>query len=348
MKSSPTTLLLLILFSLTSASSAVASPATLLTAAPTLSNSGFLSMALTLQIAAGAGLDLASPTATIFAPPDTAFFQSGPPSLPLLQYHISPRRLSVNTLPYLRRGAKIQTLLPNYTLTVTASPPSEGFSSINDVRVDPNSVLDDGSVIIYAVDQFFNLTFLDATTEAPAPSPISAISGQPHRVFGSVADLLRSRGYSVMAAFLDAQLIGFNRKTALTLFAPADDAVEDYARNTSDYSAIFRSHVVPKLLTWRDLVALDDGTMLPTFAEGFTIDVIKMGDVPVLNDVPVAEQDLYQSRFVVVHGINRLLTSQKEAVAQAEGPAGDEEDVNDGFVANVAEEINPQGFDDYH
>ncbi|KAM5582014.1 putative fasciclin-like arabinogalactan protein 20 [Rosa sericea] len=353
MKTSPmATSLLFFLILLSLSSSAVASSATLLlTAANTLSNSGYLSMALTLQLAASAGLDLDSPTATIFAPSDTAFFQSGPPSLPLLRYHISPRRLFVKTLPYLHRGTKIQTLLPNYSLTVTSSPASEGYTSINDVRVDPNSVLDDGSVIIYAVDRFFNLTFLEAE-EAPAPAPVAGISGQPHRPFGSVADLLRSKGCSIMAAFLDAQLIGFNRKTALTVFAAVDDAVEDYARNSSDYSAIFRQHVVPRLLTWQDLVALDDGTMLPTFEEGFMINVIKMGDVPVLNDVPVADQDLYQSRFLVVHGVNRLLTSQQQMVRQEEDPVGDQEDggagFTDGFVANVADQINPQGFDDYH
>ncbi|KAL6135918.1 hypothetical protein ACLB2K_068143 [Fragaria x ananassa] len=258
MKSSPmaaSVILSLILLTLSSSSAVVfASPSTLLSASNTLSNSGYLSMALTLQLAASAGLGLDYPTATIFAPPDTAFFQSGPPSLPLLQYYISPRRLSAKTLPYLLRGTKIQTLLSNHTLTV---------------------------------------------------------------------------------------------------FTAADDAVQDYARNTSDYSAIFRSHVVPALLKWKDLVALHDGATLPTFEEGFTIGVVKMGDVPVLNDVPVAYQDLYLSRFVVVHGLNRLLTSQEETVTQAEETVGDQEDggadVNDGFVAaNVAEQINPLGFDDYH
>ncbi|KAL6143103.1 hypothetical protein ACLB2K_053799 [Fragaria x ananassa] len=357
MKSSPmaaSVLLSLILLTLSSSSAVVfASPSTLLSAA---SNSGYLSMALTLQLASSAGLDLDYPAATIFAPPDTAFFQSGPPSLPLLQYHISPRRLSAKTLPYLLRGTKIQTLLPNHTLTVTSSFASEGYSSIDDVRVDPNSVLDDGAVIIYAVDRFFNLTFLEASeVQAPAPAPTSAISvPPPHRPFRLVADALRSRGCSIMAAFLDAQLVGFNRKTALTVFAAADDAVQDYARNTTDYSSIFRSHVVPALLTWQGLVELDDGATLPTFEEGFTISVVKMGDVPVLNDVPVADQDLYLSRFVVVHGLNRLLTSQMETVTQAEEPVGDQEDggadVNDGHVAaaNVAEQINPLGFDDYH
>lgn len=340
-----------------SSSSALASSATLLSAANTLSNSGYLSMSLTLQLVANAGLELASPTATIFAPPDSVFFRSGPPSLPLLQYHISPRRLSVKTLTYLHRGTKIPTLLPNYTLTVTASPALEGYSSINNLQIDANSVLDDGSVIIYGIDQFFNSSFLEVNETpdqigAPAQSPVTEIPGEPRRPgpesFGSVADLLRSKGCSIMAAFLDAQLIGFNRKTTLTVFAPVDDAVEDYMRNSSDYSLIFREHVVPRLLTWRDLVALDDGTMLPTFEEGFMINVIKTGDVPVLNDIPVAEQDLYQGRFLVIHGLNRLLTSQQQMVTQ-EDPVGDQDTTTaftDGYVANVADQISPH--DDYH
>ncbi|XP_062028461.1 uncharacterized protein LOC133744355 [Rosa rugosa] len=146
-------------------------------------------------------------------------------------------------------SSQIRTLFPNYTLILTSSPASTGYLSINDVRVDPNFSLDNGSMMIYTIDRFFNLSFLEAD-EASTPAPIARVSGQPHRSFGSVSDLLRSEGCSIMDAFLDAQMIGFNQNTALMVFI----AVKDYSRNNSDYSVIFREHVVQKLL--------------PTFEEG--------------------------------------------------------------------------------
>ncbi|TQD78474.1 hypothetical protein C1H46_035964 [Malus baccata] len=362
MATSAATLLIFLTILSLSVSSALATSVTLLNAAKVLSNSGFLSMSLTLQLVSNS-IEFESPTATIFAPPDAAFMRLGQPSLPLLLYHISPRRISVNTLKYLRPNTKIPTLLTNYSLTVTASPNFQGYLSINDLGINPNAVLDDGSVIVYAIDEFFNSSFLasDAPQEPaadpplmisvsgvqpPSPAPSATVmEAEPRRPgpesFGFVADLLRSKGYSIFAAFLDAQLVGFNRKTRLTIFAPIDEAIDDYQRNSTDYSLIFRQHALPRLLMWQDLVALEDGTMLPTFEEGFMINVVKFGDVPALNEVPVEAQDLFLNRWLAVHGLNRLLT----APAAKQEPV---EDVfTDGYVANVAQGM-PHDYGDYH
>ena len=67
------------------------------------------------------------------------------------------------------------------------------------------------------------------------------MNGDDHS-FGEASLVLRSRRYSVMASFLDLQLLGFKAKTAaLTLFAPLDDAMKmkGYIGNFSQYPSIF-------------------------------------------------------------------------------------------------------------
>ncbi|KAM1693285.1 hypothetical protein ACFX1X_032882 [Malus domestica] len=54
-----------------------------------------------------------------------------------------------------------------------------GYLSINDLGINPNTVLDDGLVIIYAIDELFNLSFLatDAAQEPVANQPsMSSVS----------------------------------------------------------------------------------------------------------------------------------------------------------------------------
>ncbi|KAK7848006.1 putative fasciclin-like arabinogalactan protein 20 [Quercus suber] len=97
-------------------------------------------------------------------------------------------------------------------------------------------------------------------------------------------------------------------QTSLTIFAPVDVAIQEHARNVSDYMLIFRQHVVPRLLSWLDLIKLEDGTVLPTFLKGFEINVTVSGDVPEFKGVPVIFLNMYQSRGLVVHGLNHLLT----------------------------------------
>ncbi|XP_065632715.1 putative fasciclin-like arabinogalactan protein 20, partial [Quercus suber] len=231
-------------------------------------DSDYLSMALTLELVTNT-LNLDSATATIFAPSDPAFVHSGQLPLLLVQYHILPIRLSAEAMKALPSGTSIPTLLPNCSLIVTASH-SDGKVSINNVMIDVKAVYDD--------------------------------------VFCLVSDILRSRGYSIMAAFLDAQLAGPKDQTSLTIFAPVDVAIQEHARNVSDYMLIFRQHVVPRLLSWLDLIKLEDGTVLPTFLKGFEINVTVSGDVPEFKGVPVIFLNMYQSRGLVVHGLNHLLT----------------------------------------
>ncbi|XP_015971255.1 putative fasciclin-like arabinogalactan protein 20 [Arachis duranensis] len=126
----------------------------------------------------------------------------------------------------------------------------------------------------------------------------------------AVARVLKDYGCSCMATFLDAQLSKeYRNGTNFTIFAPLDVAFpEAVKRNISDYSSIFRKHVVPRLLTWRDLISLPDNTLLPTlFSNDFSIRVTISWMVRYVNGVLVVVPDMHRSDFVVVHGIRRLL-----------------------------------------
>ncbi|KAH7518905.1 hypothetical protein FEM48_Zijuj09G0220700 [Ziziphus jujuba var. spinosa] len=307
---------------------------TLLNASQMLSNSGYLSMSLTLQLISKT-LNLDSPTATIFAPSDSAFVRSGQPSLNLFQYHVLPRRLSIETLKTLPKGTRIPTIVPKRSLIVTASPASsDGFISINGVKIDEKASFDDDSVIVYGIGDFFKPISKPAAQESSSGAKIGRKGGSIGegsqvcgvQSFESVADFLRTRDYSIMAAFLDAQLTGFNSQMGLTIFAPVDEAIaEEHPKNISDFSLIFRQHVVPRLLPWKDLIGIDGGTKLQTFSRGFVVNVSVSDGVVLLNESPIVFQDLYQSDWLVVHGLSRLLTSPAEQDSM-------EDSFSDGYV----------------
>ncbi|PQQ07906.1 putative fasciclin-like arabinogalactan protein 20 [Prunus yedoensis var. nudiflora] len=82
-------LLSLIVLSVLSFSSALPTR-TLSNAAEILSDFGYTSMALTLDLASQTLLLSQSPSLTIFTPTDAAFSHSGQPPLNLLQFHIIP------------------------------------------------------------------------------------------------------------------------------------------------------------------------------------------------------------------------------------------------------------------
>lgn len=209
--------------------------------------------------------------------------------------------------------------------------------AINGVLVKESALFDDGSMVIYGVDEFFRPEFqldLPSSNPAPEPSPgltsssspggeFNGTSGYGHDLFGQASGLLISRGYTVMGTFLDAQLVpGSINETRLTVFAPIDEAMAEHATTFANYSKIFRGHVVPELLSWKDLSSLGDGTTLPTASRGFTINLTWSGDILLLNGVPLVFPDLYRSDWLVVHGLNRLITLSEKPESMGESFSG--------------------------
>ncbi|RVX06948.1 putative fasciclin-like arabinogalactan protein 20 [Vitis vinifera] len=305
----------LILLSLSiSSSSALLFSETIVDAADVLSDSGYLSMALNLQTVFQTLL-LQSPTATVFAPSDSAFVRSGQPPLFLLQYHTLPQRLSLEDLKALPYGTSIPTMLLNRSLIVTTSD-VDALLSINNVTVNELTVYDAGSVVIYGVDEFFDPSFRIYSNSVPEQCPgrndffeQETSSFEDVDCFGEASDLLRSRGYSKMAAFMDMQLTGFGDGTSVTIFAPVDESIEEHAKNFSDYSVMFRQHVVPGWLPWKVMSGLETGALLPTFSEDFRIKITRFGDILALNGVPILFMDMFCCNWLVVHGLDQLVTS---------------------------------------
>ncbi|KAH7524968.1 hypothetical protein FEM48_Zijuj06G0175500 [Ziziphus jujuba var. spinosa] len=90
-----------------------------------------------------------------------------------------------------------------------------------------------------------------------------------------------------------------------TIFAPVDQSMVNPINNVS----IFLRHDVPCKLLWNDLVNFDDGTVLPTYSNGFTITVTRSDSVLMLNGVPVFSPNIYFSDPIVVH--TRFLLSKR-------------------------------------
>ncbi|XP_010554968.1 PREDICTED: putative fasciclin-like arabinogalactan protein 20 [Tarenaya hassleriana] len=394
----------LFLLNLSSPLSAIQTPVS--SAIDILSDSGFFSMSLTLQVTVTA-LNLSeSPKLTIFAPSDVAFSESGQPSLLDLRYQVSPARIPGESLRNLPHGAKIPTLRSDISLIVTGSSESGGENSINNVVVQDSAIFDDGYLVIYGTDEFFkpfsqisispifapkpkpNANPDSSSSSSPSPSPSSSpkssnssILGSPNssipdfefhvlspnsgsnlpnssfprstvrsspilpnnlsgsdtdtNVFELASAVLTSRGYVIMGTFLDLQLESSSNQTRLTVFAPVDDAITESAANFSDYSTIFRGHVVQRLLTWNDLKELDgERSVLHSARRGFEIELSWSGDILLLNGAPIVFPDLYVNAWIAVHGLNRMILPQSkqdfpmgESFSELDG--GDEDESQD-------------------
>ncbi|KAK9153513.1 hypothetical protein Sjap_000993 [Stephania japonica] len=309
-------------------SSPILPPETLMDAAEILSDSGFVAMSLTLELISQTLTSSAS-SATVFAPPDEAFRESGQPSLSLLLYHISPIKLSVENLQSLPLGAKIPTLFQNHSLVVTS--PAYGVRvSLNQVWINGSAIYDFGPLSVFAIDRFFDpdLEVGGVPPPPPPPPPLYPSPGDAYDLvdclghsssYGadSVAralDPLRSSGYSVIASLLDLQLPVMRDRMKMTVFAPVDEDMKRHLGNLSEWSSNFHAHVVPCKLIWTDLVSLaKGGVSLRTLLDGFSIRfTVISGNVLVLNGVPIIFPEIFTSDSLVVHGLQLALTAAED------------------------------------
>ncbi|KAL6216721.1 hypothetical protein ACLB2K_009940 [Fragaria x ananassa] len=304
--------LLLLLLSLLSVSSAQS----ITRATAILSDSGFKSMSLALDIASES-LNIQSPSLTVFAPADAAFSTSGQPSLDLIRLHILPVAFPLQSLKSLPFGAKIATLLDGDSLTVTTLP-DDGLVSLNNVTVTATPIFDDGALIIFQIDRFFDRYFrISGPIGSQSPKILGSCSAprNPNETaavetaeFSEACEVLRSKGCSVMASFLDMQFHGFLKyQTMLTVFAPVDQVIVSRIGDLSQYSSVLHRHVVPCRLSWSDLKSLEDGSLLRTNLQGFVINVSRYDSVLELNGVSVIMPELYHNDWLVVHGISEVL-----------------------------------------
>ncbi|KAG8382794.1 hypothetical protein BUALT_Bualt05G0114300 [Buddleja alternifolia] len=302
-----------------------APPQSLVLAAETLENSGYTAMSLTLKLIAPT-LPLPSATTitavTIFAPPNAAFSASGQPSLAHLLLHFSPLSLSPSSLSSLPFSSTIPSLSPSKHLTVTSSDPK--IISINNVKVSEYPIYDDGFVIVYAIDNFFDLNFTLArnSTKIDAKLGFQCLKLERVSQFDDASGVLKSRGYSIFASFLDLQLMGFldlkksseDNGMKWTVFAPVDEELVPFSGDFLGYSSLFMRHLVPCRVTWGDLNEMGNGTMVSISVDGFNLGITKDEDDGILmvNGVEIMFPDMYNSDWLVIHGIRGVIPLPEE------------------------------------
>ncbi|KAG5240460.1 hypothetical protein OIU78_007011 [Salix suchowensis] len=277
-----------------------------------LSNSGYVAMALILEFGSQTDLIPPSQSLTIFSPSDTAFSLSGQPSLDLLHFHFSPRYFSLNSLKSLPPGYQFPTLFSNHSLVITSH--ADRQISVNGVQITGSALYDDGFLVVFGIDSFLDPDFtvsgsINGSTGGALGCHVT--SSDNDYSFEEASGVLRSRGYSVMASFLDLQLAEFMEHTALTILAPADEIVKGFMGDFSDFRSIFLRHVVPCKISWRDLVGLDDGVVLSTFLRGFKINVTVTDTFLMLNGVRVIVPEMYSNGWLAVHGLEGSLVMQE-------------------------------------
>ncbi|CAH8277729.1 unnamed protein product [Arabidopsis lyrata] len=358
--------------SLTSVSSAV----------EVLSDSGYLSMGLTLQLA-NQDLNLEDwQELTIFAPSDQDFSRFGQPSLLDIKYQLSPTRLPGETLRNLPNGAKIPTLRSDSSLTVTNSSRFGRIISINNVVVQDSPVFDDGYIVIYGSGEFFtsptkisddssSSSSIPNTTSSTGsiPIPSSATHTPPSPKFASdstrnlpngskpvncfnnfesASRLLMSRGFVIIATFLALQLEDTSgNDTKITVFAPIDEAIPNPSTKFSDYVTIFRGHVINRLLLWKDLQKLaKEGAILQSVLKGYEIEVSWSGDILLLNGFPLIYPDLFVNDWIAVHGFNQMIVPKEKQVNLGESITvlnNGEEEEEEGVHEEYSSELGDYG-----
>ncbi|GER32815.1 fasciclin-like arabinogalactan protein [Striga asiatica] len=291
-------------------------PQSIIDAAETLASSGYTAMSLTLQlIAPTLPLPSAAITSlTIFSPPDSAFSTSGQPSLAHLLLHFSPLSLSPSSLLSLPFASTVPSLSPASHLVVTSGQPEK--ISINNVGISETPIFDDGFVVVYAIDNFFDLNFTLADANPANPNPRSdsqCLKLESSSRFGDASGVLKSRGYSLFSSFLDLQLIGFlgNSHDSVkpwTAFAPMDKELVQFSGDFVGLSSLFMRHLAPCKVMWNDMDEMANGTVVSNNVSGFSLEITKDEvDTVMVNGVEITFPELYESEWLVVHGIRAVI-----------------------------------------
>lgn len=174
--------------------------------------------------------------------------------------------------------------------------------------INGSPIYDYESLVILGIDKFLDPDFEVSRQSQGTGSNLgcSFEAGGSFYSFREATEVLRSNGYSVIASFLDLQLLGFKDRPSLTIFAPVDEVMKGFVGNVDGYSSIFLRHVVPCKILWKDLVTVDDGVVFDTYLEGFQIRISRSGDILMLNEVPVSFPDMYENDWLVVHGVHGI------------------------------------------
>ncbi|VFQ85699.1 unnamed protein product [Cuscuta campestris] len=312
-----------------------------------LSDSGYTAMSLTIQLIADSDLFFHSDsitnftsTFTIFTPPDSAFEAFGQPSLPHLLLHFAPISLSSTSLRSLPYGSKIPSLTSSSPLYVTTSRSDGSTVSINGVNISGSPIFDDGSVVVFPIDDFFRPNFSLQIEGEPSScsNPRPGCKLQPFSQLQDASAALKSRGYLIMASFLDLQISGFLNPSPLklTVFAPVDEALVMYSGDVIMYQSLFMRHILPCVLPWAELNELGKGTgiVFKDYANGFTMNIASNNGLVFVNGVKISFPDMFTNDWIVIHGLHDMIALPEETNMGREDSAM-------GSESKIQESISP-------
>ncbi|KAG6407779.1 hypothetical protein SASPL_130777 [Salvia splendens] len=232
------------------------------------------------------------------------------PSLSHLLLHFSPVSLSPSALLSFPFSTPLPSLSPSKHLLLTSFQSHQ--ISINNVPVSALPLLDDGFLLVYAIDSFFdpNFTLPLPLSINPNPQFLLCTKLEPLSRFRDAAGVLKSRGRSIMASFLELQLLGFLDDRGgddWTLFAPPDHELVGFSGDFLEYSSLLARHVAPCKVWWIDLEG-SDGSAAPILnVKGYALNVSKDGEMLLVNGVQISFPDMYESGRLVIHGISGVI-----------------------------------------
>ncbi|KAL3538935.1 hypothetical protein ACH5RR_002301 [Cinchona calisaya] len=277
--------------------------------------------------AVAANLSTATPL-TIFAPSDSSLLTCPSCFLPqLLMEHAVPGMYPLHFLRGLAFGTKIETLAPNYCLTITSSASTDTNSSsnpivfVNGAEISSPDLFNNGVVVIHGLQGFVShLSPLSCDIERMAtlsfpqlsankfPSSSSAQHFSIMRLMLKDAVLrLRFNGYSVLALALRMKFRELSELKSMTVFALDDFSV--FSGGGPAFLSNFWFHVVPnRRIMAAELVTFPSATVLPTMEVGQNLMVTTAGGGGLLapmkiNYVGITTLDVLHNSRIVVHGL---------------------------------------------
>ncbi|GAA0171516.1 hypothetical protein LIER_25526 [Lithospermum erythrorhizon] len=285
-------------------------------------------------------------TLTIFTPPDSAFVASGQPSLSQLLLHFVPLSLSLSSLSSLPYGTKIHTLSNSASPLVITSAPGNSRVEINEVAVLGSPIYDDGFVVVFGVEDFFKLNFtIEGTTQNVRSTTLECSDLSPFSTLMDAVGKLKSRGYSIMASFLELQVMGYLKLSPwplkLTMFAPEDEVLLRFLGDIPSYSGLFLRHMLACKLSFADLNGVENGTVFRDNFEGLSIVIERSDRDFFVNGVEITSPDLYYSDWIAIHGIRDTISEQPDEGIEDEELEEEEDEDDEHSVSYNEEALGP-------
>lgn len=274
---------------------------------PILNNLGFQNLAMAVS-SLSSDITWTRPS-TIFAPTDGSIRSCASCSIPrLLQEHTVPGIFTIHYLRTLAFGTKIETVIPNRCLTVTADV-NHSKIFIGGVEITQPDLFNNGEIVVHGLQGFVShLSPSSCTVERmtslsfpPLPSESSVV----RLMVNDVMLRLRISGFSILALALRMKFADLACLKNMTLFALDDASI--FSGGQSFVSNV-RFHIVPnKLLVSDDLGSLSVGTVLPTMDGGRNLEVTtaEEGEEPMrINYVRIKKFDIMHNSKIVVHSLS--------------------------------------------